>query len=88
MLLKAVGPSQREPAGIHSGDSYAVLPPYNLGDLVMQQIIEHTNKIALALNTVGLINIQFGSDFIGLGFNEYFLPWSFFMQSGQIPCVN
>ncbi len=48
-----------EPAGIHSGDSYAVLPPYNLGDLVMQQIEDHTRKIALALNTVGLINIQF-----------------------------
>ncbi len=48
-----------EPAGIHSGDSYAVLPPYNLGDFVMQQIEAHTNKIALALNTVGLINIQF-----------------------------
>lgn len=48
-----------EPAGIHSGDSYAVLPPYNLGDLVIQQIEEHTRKIAVALNTVGLINIQF-----------------------------
>ncbi len=48
-----------EPAGIHSGDSYAVLPPYNLGDLVMQQIEDHTKKIALALGTVGLINIQF-----------------------------
>ena len=48
-----------EPAGIHSGDSYAVLPPYSLGDFVMQQIEAHTRKIALALNTVGLINIQF-----------------------------
>ncbi len=48
-----------EPAGIHSGDSYAVLPPYNLGDFVMQQIEAHTKKIALALKTVGLINIQF-----------------------------
>lgn len=48
-----------EPAGIHSGDSYAVLPPYNLGDLVMQQIEDHTRKIAVALRTVGLINIQF-----------------------------
>ncbi len=48
-----------EPAGIHSGDSYAVLPPYNLGDLVMQQIEAYTEKIAKALNTVGLINIQF-----------------------------
>lgn len=48
-----------EPAGIHSGDSYAVLPPYNLGDLVMTKIEAYTKKIALALNTVGLINIQF-----------------------------
>lgn len=48
-----------EPAGIHSGDSYAVLPPYNLGDFVMTQIEDHTKKIALAMNTVGLINIQF-----------------------------
>ncbi|RKQ50381.1 carbamoyl-phosphate synthase large subunit [Roseivirga pacifica] len=48
-----------EPAGIHSGDSYAVLPPYSLGDFVMQQIEAHTKKIALALDTVGLINIQF-----------------------------
>jgi len=48
-----------EPAGIHSGDSYAVLPPYNLGDLVVQQIETYTKKIALALKTVGLINIQF-----------------------------
>jgi carbamoyl-phosphate synthase large subunit len=48
-----------EPAGIHSGDSYAVLPPYNLGDLVIKQIEHYTHKIALALKTVGLINIQF-----------------------------
>ncbi|MBT1686627.1 carbamoyl-phosphate synthase large subunit [Dawidia soli] len=48
-----------EPAGIHSGDSYAVLPPYNLGDLVIKQIENYTNKIAVALQTVGLINIQF-----------------------------
>jgi carbamoyl-phosphate synthase large subunit len=48
-----------EPAGIHSGDSYAVLPPYNLGDFVMQQIKDITNKVAVALKTVGLINIQF-----------------------------
>ena len=48
-----------EPCGVHSGDSNATLPPFNLGDLVMQQIQDHTRKIALALNTVGLINIQF-----------------------------
>ena len=48
-----------EPCGIHSGDSNATLPPFNIGKLVMNQIKEHTKKIALALNTVGLINIQF-----------------------------
>ncbi|TBN04768.1 carbamoyl-phosphate synthase large subunit [Hyunsoonleella flava] len=48
-----------EPCGIHSGDSNSTLPPFNLGEFVMQQIKDHTKKIALALNTVGLINIQF-----------------------------
>ena len=48
-----------EPCGVHSGDSNATLPPFNLGKLVMQQIIDHTNKIAISLKTVGLINIQF-----------------------------
>ena len=48
-----------EPAGIHSGDSYALLPPYNLGDFVMTQIKDITHKIAVELRTVGLINIQF-----------------------------
>lgn len=48
-----------EPAGIHSGDSYAVLPPFDLSEEVIKQIEQHTKTIALALNTVGLINIQF-----------------------------
>ncbi|HEX8575889.1 MAG TPA: carbamoyl-phosphate synthase large subunit [Flavobacterium sp.] len=48
-----------EPCGIHSGDSNATLPPFNLGEFVMQQIKDHTKRIALALQTVGLINIQF-----------------------------
>jgi carbamoyl-phosphate synthase large subunit len=48
-----------EPAGIHSGDSYAVLPPFDLTPDVIKQIEQHTKTIALALNTVGLINIQF-----------------------------
>ena len=48
-----------EPCGIHSGDSHAVLPPFNLGEFVMQQIVDITKKIALALETKGLINIQF-----------------------------
>ncbi len=48
-----------EPAGIHSGDSNAVLPAFSLSPLLMEQIAVHTKKIALALQTVGLINIQF-----------------------------
>lgn len=48
-----------EPCGIHSGDSNATLPPFNLGEFVMQQIKDHTVKIAKALHTVGLINVQF-----------------------------
>ncbi len=48
-----------EPCGVHSGDSNATLPPFNLGEFVMQQIKDHTHKIAVALKTVGLINIQF-----------------------------
>ena len=48
-----------EPAGIHSGDSYAVLPSFDLSDHVLSKIEEYTRKIALALRTQGLINIQF-----------------------------
>ena len=48
-----------EPCGIHSGDSNATLPAFNLGQFVLQQIKDHTKKIALALNTEGLINIQY-----------------------------
>lgn len=48
-----------EPAGIHSGDSYAVLPAFDLSENVIKQIEEYTHKIAVGLNTVGLINIQF-----------------------------
>lgn len=48
-----------EPCGIHSGDSNATLPPFNIGEFVMQQIKDHTVKIAKELKTVGLINVQF-----------------------------
>ena len=48
-----------EPAGIHSGDSSAVLPTYSLSENVLQQMKDHTKRLALALNTKGLINIQF-----------------------------
>ncbi|MCP2045704.1 carbamoyl-phosphate synthase large subunit [Pontibacter sp. HSC-36F09] len=48
-----------EPAGIHSGDSYAVLPPFDLSENVIRKIEDYTKRIALALDTVGIINIQF-----------------------------
>ncbi|MEM0996858.1 MAG: carbamoyl-phosphate synthase large subunit [Bacteroidota bacterium] len=48
-----------EPAGIHSGDSSAVLPPFSLGDLQKTMMENYTRQIALALGVVGLINIQF-----------------------------
>lgn len=48
-----------EPAGIHSGDSSAVLPPYDLSDHVIQTMKDYTKKLAEALHIRGLINIQF-----------------------------
>mgnify|MGYP006365803187 FL=1 len=48
-----------EPAGIHSGDSSAVLPPFHLSAHVIAQMEDYTTKIAHALNIRGLINIQF-----------------------------
>ena len=48
-----------EPAGIHSGDSSAVLPTYSLSVEAINRMVEYTNMIAKALKIKGLINIQF-----------------------------
>ncbi|MCB0395315.1 MAG: carbamoyl-phosphate synthase large subunit [Flavobacteriales bacterium] len=48
-----------EPAGIHSGDSFAVLPPFSLSEKTKALMEEHARKLALALNIRGLLNIQF-----------------------------
>src|SRR5207249_9740433 len=48
-----------EPAGIHSGDSNAVLPQFNLSPLVVETMEEYARRIAFKLNIIGLINIQF-----------------------------
>jgi len=48
-----------EPAGIHSGDSSAVLPTYSLSEKAIETMIEYARRIALRLNIRGLINIQF-----------------------------
>ena len=48
-----------EPAGIHSGDSSAVLPTYSLSDEVLETMVKYTKKLAFALEIKGLMNIQF-----------------------------
>jgi carbamoyl-phosphate synthase large subunit len=48
-----------EPAGIHSGDSNAVLPAFNLTPLVVDEMIDYAKRIAFRLNIRGLINVQF-----------------------------
>ncbi|MBQ6610100.1 MAG: carbamoyl-phosphate synthase large subunit [Oscillospiraceae bacterium] len=48
-----------ERAGVHSGDSIAVYPPYNLNDKFLHRICEVSEKLALALGTKGLVNIQY-----------------------------
>jgi len=48
-----------ERAGVHSGDSMAVYPPQSLSAAVQQQIVKYTEQLALSLNCVGMMNIQF-----------------------------
>ncbi len=47
-----------EPAGVHSGDSTAVLPPYSMSDDVQQTVRQYIRDIALRLGVIGLINVQ------------------------------
>ncbi len=48
-----------ERAGVHSGDSISVYPPINISDKMIEEIVEVTHKLAVAMNTKGLINIQY-----------------------------
>jgi carbamoyl-phosphate synthase large subunit len=48
-----------EEAGIHSGDSACVIPPYSLPDHIQQTILYNTRALARELNVIGLMNIQF-----------------------------
>ncbi|MBQ3114997.1 MAG: carbamoyl-phosphate synthase large subunit [Clostridia bacterium] len=48
-----------ERAGIHSGDSIAVYPAWNISNRIREKLIDHTKELALALKTKGLINIQY-----------------------------
>lgn len=62
-----------EEAGVHSGDSACSLPPYSLDKDVIEQIKEQTNALALALNVVGLMNVQFAIKANENGEEEIFL---------------
>ncbi len=48
-----------EDAGVHSGDSACVLPPYLIGDRQLEEMRRHTQEFARALGVVGLINVQY-----------------------------
>ncbi len=48
-----------EEAGIHSGDSSCVLPPYNLSEAHFEKLVSYTKQLARALNVIGLINVQY-----------------------------
>ena len=48
-----------EPAGVHSGDSTAVIPPYSISKSMIKEIQDKSTKLALGLNVKGLLNIQF-----------------------------
>ncbi len=48
-----------ERAGVHSGDSIAVYPPFSLDDAMMETVVQSSEKLALALGTKGLVNIQY-----------------------------
>ena len=48
-----------ERAGVHSGDSIAVYPPFSLDDAMMETVVKSSEKLALALGTKGLVNIQY-----------------------------
>jgi carbamoyl-phosphate synthase large subunit len=81
-----------EPAGIHSGDSNAVLPQFNLTPLVVQTMEEYAEKIARTLNICGLINIQFaikdGNVFVIEANPRASRTTPFIAKAYQIPYLN
>ena len=81
-----------EPAGIHSGDSNAVLPQFNLSPLIVQTMEEYAEKIARALQIKGLINIQFaikdGNVFVIEANPRASRTTPFIAKAYQIPYLN
>ncbi len=81
-----------EPAGIHSGDSHAVLPEFNLTPLVVTTMRDYAKRIAVALNIKGLINIQFaikdGNVFVIEANPRASRTTPFIAKAYQIPYLN
>jgi carbamoyl-phosphate synthase large subunit len=81
-----------EPAGIHSGDSNAVLPQFNLSPLIVHTMEEYAEKIARELNIKGLINIQFaikdGNVFVIEANPRASRTTPFIAKAYQIPYLN
>ena len=81
-----------EPAGIHSGDSNAVLPQFNLSPLIVHTMEEYAEKIARALNIKGLINVQFaiknGNVFVIEANPRASRTTPFIAKAYQIPYLN
>jgi carbamoyl-phosphate synthase large subunit len=81
-----------EPAGIHSGDSNAVLPQFNLSPLIVHTMEEYAEKIARTLNIKGLINIQFaikdGNVFVIEANPRASRTTPFIAKAYQIPYLN
>lgn len=77
-----------EEAGIHSGDSACMLPPQNLSEDTQQRLIEYAQKIAEALDVVGLINIQFAIVKSDDGADEIFVIEANPRASRTVPFVS
>tara|TARA_B110000483_G_scaffold39626_3_gene49052 strand:+ start:22950 stop:25781 length:2832 start_codon:yes stop_codon:yes gene_type:complete len=86
-----------EPAGIHSGDSSAMLPTYSLNDDVIDKMKEYTVKLAHALKIKGLINIQFAIKTDKDGVNQVYVieanprasrTTPFIAKAEQVPFLN
>ncbi len=81
-----------EPAGIHSGDSHAVLPQFNLSPLIVHTMEEYAEKIARTLEIKGLINIQFaikdGNVFVIEANPRASRTTPFIAKAYQIPYLN
>ncbi len=81
-----------EPAGIHSGDSHAMLPQFNLSPLIVHTMEEYAEKIARNLNIKGLINIQFaikdGNVFVIEANPRASRTTPFIAKAYQIPYLN